>query len=317
MYFVNRESCPACEARKHTTLFSCGFLQSPIQGYLESFYGQQGIVLDFTYLKDGKYILDKCGNCGLVYQREIPNDFLMEKLYDGISLNEAPSRNGGDTDINRLAEYCREIMTAIAYFGTNPSKLDFIDVGMGWGKWCIMAKAFGVNAYGLELSQPKIEFGKAHGIHMIAWKDLESNSFDFINTEQVFEHLGQPLETLRTLKKSLKPNGLIKISVPDGADISRRLNVADWTAAKYTRNSLNAVSPLEHINCFNHAGILKMAEVAGLYEVRIPLHLQYIYSTNWRPVSRLAKNIIKPIYYGVLHRGTYIFFGRADAVGKE
>jgi len=50
-------------------------------------------------------------------------------------------------------------MMLIAYFNVDPEKLYFLDAGMGWGSWCLMAKAFGVNIYGIELSRHLIELG--------------------------------------------------------------------------------------------------------------------------------------------------------------
>ena len=54
-------------------------------------------------------------------------------------------------------------------------------------------------------------------------EQAENLRFDFINTEQVFEHISEPLETLKELKTLLKPGGIIKISVPTADDINRRL----------------------------------------------------------------------------------------------
>lgn len=308
-FFVERHHCPACESKEHTTIYSCSFLQPPIQSYVESFYGSQGIVIDFEYLKEAMYTLEKCFKCGLVYQKEIPNDFLMQKLYgEWLSIKKDSNQQVEEIALDSLIDYFREMMIFLRYFDTDPRKLNFLDVGMGWGRWCLIAKAFGVNTYGIELSKPKIEFGRSHGINMTSWTELATNSFDFINTEQFFEHVDKPLELLRQLKKALKLNGLIKISVPNGEDITRRLNVSDWTAPKYSKNSLNVVSPLEHINCYNHSSIIKMANIVGLHEVKMPLYYQYIYSTNWRSPQKIFKNLIKPIYFNVFNKGTYLFF---------
>jgi len=306
-----RESCPACESKKHTTIYSCGFQQSPIHHYLESYYGSRA---EFKYLNGATYILDKCNDCGLIFQREIPNDFSMKKLYeDWLAPSALCAQARKDSTRTRtLLDYnarnTREVMMLIAYFNVDPEKLHFLDAGMGWGSWCQMAKVFGVNIYGIELSQHLIELGQSKGINMITWDELVGNSFDFINTEQFFEHIGRPLETLRCLKKSLKTNGLIKISVPDGSDIVRRLNVNDWTAPRGTKNSLDVVHPLEHINGYKRFSIIKMAKIAGLQEVKMPIWFQYAFSTNWRPVREMAKNLVRPLYYNVLQKGTYLFF---------
>ena len=312
-------SCPGCESKGNTTIYSCGFQQQPIRQFLEHYYSQR---ISIEYFNEATYILDKCNNCGLIYQREIPNDFLMKKLYQDW-LNPK-KKTGNYRDSARLyakldyhARNTREIMMLIAYFKVDPEKLHFLDAGMGYGSWCLMAKAFGVNVSGIELSRYLIELGKSRGLNVISWNELEEKRFDFINTEQFFEHVGNPLETLRYLKKSLKTNGLIKISVPDGGKLKRRLDVFGWTTQKSTKNHLLLVHPLEHINCFNRFSVIQMAKLVGLKEVKMPIWLQYIYSTNWRPVRRMIKNLFRPIYYNVLQKGTYLFFRRETGVVKR
>ncbi len=41
----------------------------------------------------------------------------------------------------------------------------------------------------------------------------------------------------------------------------------DWTADKKSPNSLNAIAPLEHINCFNGFALQKLIELCGLKRV--------------------------------------------------
>ena len=164
-----------------------------------------------------------------------------------------------------------------------------------------------LGVYGTELSQARIEYAKASGIKVITWEDIPNYRFDFINTEQVFEHLSEPMETLVHLKRALKPGGMIKISVPNGWDIKRRLRIADWIAPKGFRNSLNPVAPLEHINCFNHEVIVKMASRIGLKLEALPFRL--IKTGFAISLIDSLKAIAKP-YYNFLTRRkrTYLFF---------
>ena len=289
------------------TIYSRDFQDSQIREYLRSFYSSQGSI-ESEYLEGASFILEECKRCGLVYQKQIPDDFLAKKLYEEwIDPKLAHSRHAKN-NLEYYAAHAREVMTIIAYFNVEPAKLEFLDVGMGWGEWCLMAKAFGCDTCGIELSQTRIEHSKSFGVNVISWVDLPDHSFDFINTEQVFEHIPNPLETLQSLKRSLKSQGLIKISVPDGADVKRRLRISDWTAPKGTENSLNLVHPLEHINCYNRSSIIRMAEIAELKEVRIPIPIQYIYSTMWKPVAPMLKNMLRPLYYSLFQKGTYLFF---------
>lgn len=305
-FFIKREFCPVCQSGNYKTIYSCGFLESPIKEYLSSFYFSQGVI-EFEYLEGSKFILDKCSNCGLIFQEEIPNDFLMERLYEKW-IDPQFWKKEQSQSFDYFAQYAQEIMMILMYFNTTPSQLAFLDFGMGWGNWCLMAKAWGCDSYGYEISKSRIEYAKSRGIKVISLDEIPNHSFDFINTEQVFEHISEPLETLCFLKKSLKTKGLIRISVPDGGDIKRRLKILDWTAPKGSRNSLNIVSPLEHINCFNRSSIIKMAEIAGYEQVKMPLNLMYASSTNWIPAKKALKNILIPLYRNALSKGAVLFF---------
>ena len=310
-FVVKRELCPACQSKKFKTIYSCGFLESPIREYLASYYFSQGYAKELDCLEGAKFILNECSNCGLVFQEEVPNDYLTEIIYDkwvGLSASALEFERQNRFRYDDFARYAQEIMMALMYFEANPKQPAFLDFGMGWGYWCLMAKAWGCDSYGCEISKSRVEYAQSQCIKVISLKEIPNHSFDFINAEQVFEHIPEPLETLLFLKQSLKAEGLIRISVPDGGDIKRRLKKLDWTAPRYSRNSLMAVSPLEHINCFNHGSITEMAEIAGFEQVKIPLSLMYASSTNWKNAGRALKNILVPLYRNVLSKGTILFF---------
>jgi SAM-dependent methyltransferase len=163
----------------------------------------------------------------------------------------------------------KEIIRTVRHFGCLPSQLQFLDFGMGWGNWCRMAQACGCTVYGTELSQARIEYAQKMGVRVIDYEEIAMLRFDFIHTEQVFEHLADPRATLAYLRGSLKTGGLLKIGVPDGGDIGQRLQKWDWQAPKTSRDSLNPVAPLEHINCFDRASLLRLAEDLSLEPVDI------------------------------------------------
>lgn len=307
-YFTTREICPACGSRQFRTLYQSAYDKPPIKTYLEAFYASRGGV-EFEYLKGADYILCKCNECNLVYQKDIPNDELMERLYEHwINPELAYERHLKKDKLEHFAFYAREIMQVIAFFNRQPSSLKFFDFGMGWGKWALMAKAFGCDSYGTELSQQRITYALANGIKVITWEQIPQNQFDFINTEQVFEHIPEPLETLRHLKKGLKAGGVVKISVPTDRNMDRKLKVMDWTIDKGSKGFLNAIAPLEHINCYTPKTLIKMANVAGLEEVVIPMKTQYQYSLNWYGLKNIAKNLIAPINSNIRKTQNYLFF---------
>lgn len=269
-FFVNRRECPCCGAESCSELYRCAYSADPIREYLISFYSSQGGV-EFEYLQEQDYILVECANCGLTYQSEIPNDFLMKKLYEewidpqkSFDLNE---RSRGIEYFDRLSS---EIVQIVRYLGRPPMELKMLDYSMGWGHWCRIARSFGCAVHGTEFSRPRIDYAAGMGVTVIDYTEIATHQYDFINTEQVFEHLPDVRTTLMHLKESLSPGGLLKISVPNGWDIMKRLDANDWRAPKSSPNSLNPVAPLEHINCFNHSALLTLATDVGLEPAAMP-----------------------------------------------
>jgi len=309
-YFVQRPQCPACLSNDSRQLYRAEFNDAGIRHYLDQAYALVGPGIEYHYLQGVEYKLNKCASCGLIYQENIPNDELMEILYERwIDPRVVFERH--KKQINTLAyyaKYAQEVMQMLAYFQQMPAGIKVLDAGMGWGKWARMAKAFGCDVYGNELSPARIDYAEAHGITVLSWEEIGTHKFDFINADQLFEHLPEPLDSLKHLAQALKPAGLIHVSVPDGHDLRRRLASMDWSAAKGSGNSLNLVSPLEHINCFHHNALIKLASNAGLQEVKLPLALQFAFSTNWRLPKAALKNVVNPIRQRLGRKGTNLFF---------
>lgn len=312
MPFIERTHCPSCHAPTGRELYRCRYDDPALRAYLTAAYRVVGHGIEYEYLHGAEFILVECPQCELVYQQQIPDDALMERLYEHwIDPQTVFARHQQTDTLAYHSRDAQEIMQVMAFLGKSPHQLTFLDFGMGWGKWARMAQAFGCETYGTELSPARIAYAQAHGIKVISEGELGEQQFDFINTEQVFEHLPEPLRTLQQLQRVLKPEGVLKISVPDGTDLKRRLAVMDWGAPKGSKNSLNAVSPLEHINCFKRNTVQKMAACAGLREVHLPLALQYAFATNWRLPKPFLKNLLMPLSRNLWQRGTYLFFRHA------
>jgi 2-polyprenyl-3-methyl-5-hydroxy-6-metoxy-1,4-benzoquinol methylase len=302
-WFDRRKNCPACSSDKFRTIYENKYDEGPVKVYLEEFYTPQGGV-EFEYLKDARYILCECNVCDLIFQRDIPNDDLMKRLYDHWIDPVIVKENRNLKDLKFYSNIAIEIMRIVKHFGKKPSSLFFMDFGMGWGEWALMAKSFGCNSFGTELSTERKDYAKSIGINVLDWQEIQQYKFDFINTEQVFEHLSNPLEVLKHLKAALNTGGIIKISVPGSKDIKRRLKKMDWKSPKGSRNSFNAVAPLEHINCYRKQSILKMADEAEMQEVIIP-KLNCVFNDDWKSTKKVAQ-YIKIVLYKYFTKGENI-----------
>ena len=307
--FGIRNRCPACKSKNIIIRYQIPYSNQSIKNHLVEFYSPQGGI-EFEYLKNEKYILCDCKDCGIIFQKNIPNDILMERLYEHwidpkMAFENRNMRFKINPDI--YTNYAKEIITIGSCFKSSPSDTNFLDFGMGWGDWLLMANGLGYKSYGMELSKSRIKYAESRGIKVINWEQAKKLKFDFINTEQVFEHISEPLETLKSLKTLLKSDGIIKISVPTGKNINQKLKLMDWAAKKGTKNSLNDVAPLEHIQLFTRSSLILMARKAGMHEITIPLIRQWNSSFGWFKPKTFARNFLIPLYRNILRKQNYIF----------
>lgn len=271
-YFVSRNQCPSCLSNNSQSVYRKKFNEDPIKKYLEEFYNSQGFI-ELEYLEETFYELMECNDCTLVYQKYIPNNFLMTKLYnEWISPEVIQNEVEKNHSLSFYFSLSKQIHKICKTLDKKPSELRVLDFGMGWGRWCKMASAFGIETFGVEISDERIQHAKKYGIQSLSLDALEKNSFDFINTDQVFEHIPNPNEVLQILESSLKPGGLLKISVPDGNLVKEKLRIMNWDAPKNHPDSLNIVAPLEHINCFTTKSIIDLAELNGLKWYFLPFY---------------------------------------------
>jgi len=260
--FLYRPNCELCGSEEKIILFSKEFIDRDIWSSLELYYESR---INRDDLAGGRYEVAKCSDCGFIWQTNILNEEMAGRLYgEWISPEKSLAKKQG-ADISLFYGYARGVQKIFSLLPARPREIDVLDFGMGWGLWCQMAKAFGCKVRGFEISEDRIEFAKKNGIDVIdTFSGIASYKFDFINAEQVFEHISDLLRTLKFLAANLKNGGVVRISVPDGRNVERRLKNSGWSAA------INPILPLEHINCFTHRTLIRLGELADLMPAREP-----------------------------------------------
>lgn len=297
-HFVYRDKCPACKNDSGNVLCDVELCDSPLHEYLDTLYREVGPGVDFDYLAGARYKLIECDSCGLIFQAEVPNDNLLNKLYNEWLDPEITKRNSQQRSVKFRLRIATEVAKIVQYLEKPSDKVKFLDFGMGWGHWCLAAKAFGCDVYGAELGAENIQHAKQLNIKDIAWGSLPEHKFDIINSEQVFEHLPKPIETLEYLSNSLAEQGIIRINVPSAWDLKRRLKVWDWKASlsQSDENTLNDAAPLQHINSFVRKPLISMAKEVGLKVVEIK---SINAPTNKTLVNNIKSNF-KPFYKALM-----------------
>lgn len=257
----NFETRPSCEICGHTT---------PKELYSEPFNAGKTYTFIGTYYKgrvtpeavsQGTYHLLQCPACNFVWQREVLDDAGMNKLYEEwICTQESLEK-----DRTRSYDFRTAILHQVALipfiFKRSPYDIRVLDFGMGWGSWCRAASSLGLKADGAELSQHRITHARGHGVSVQSDLFNTQEKYDFINTEQVFEHVKMPAELLKQLTAHLKENGVMRIAVPNGSRLFKARKKGIWKPRK------DSVHPLEHISSFTHQNLVLLAEQAGLKPV--------------------------------------------------
>lgn len=109
--------------------------------------------------------------------------------------------------------------------GQNRDDLEVLDVGCGTGVMITLPLAgFGYHILGIDLDSESIAAArKLNPFSNASFAVLEVEElvqsgmvFDAVVCSEVLEHLDQPAQMLRTLRKLIKPNGILLITVPNG-----------------------------------------------------------------------------------------------------
>lgn len=208
--------------------------------------------------------------------------------------------------LNQFISYSQELLTIETFFGKEISDIKLLDYGMGSGQWCAVARDIGYDVTGTDVSEESLEHGRSLGLKVLPLSVFATKTYDFINSEQVFEHLSTPLEVLGNLKDALEPNGIIKISVPYGTNIEKKLSHMDWRAPRGHRNFLIPITPAIHINTYSQKSIIKMGATLGLKNVTPRSIFSEYRLINAIGPKELVKSAIRPIYRR-LKKITYVY----------
>jgi hypothetical protein len=272
--FTTRDVCPVCSSRQYDVFYSCEMTKDPVRGFIESHYQDQGRT-SWSLLEQAEFALCECAQCGLVFQKNVPTDRMLENLYtkmiDPGFLSELERSR---LTLHNFSTIAGELMVLFKKTGKHPGQIRFLDFGFGSGRWARVARALGAEVFVTEIGDEKYKTAASLGITVIPDEAVDTETFDIVHTEQVFEHLVEPGREFRRLARAT--TGLMKIAVPRGGDLRNHIAKAGVPSCSPFRLSAEetafgkdeyvyaAILPLEHLNAFTPQTIAYLAKQNGM-----------------------------------------------------
>jgi len=301
-----RSKCPACLSTSLSTIYQEAYRAASIQNYLKRHYEGRASHAADHYM----FELGACAGCGLVFQRQVPDDHMLGEIYNGWVPSTELDREHRDYSLDEYRYLSEQVQYIIEHFGERPSQLSMLDFGFGWAHFSKMAMGYGCDVSGAELSQERRAYGQSVGITLVELESLPPQKYRFINTEQVFEHLTEPREVLAQLIESLAPDGLIKISVPDAGGALKKIRRGAGFGDLAPDEQM-PIAPLEHINSFNAGSLEAFGKSMGLKLIRPKFRQLYNSASGLMAPKTVARTLLRPVYRHVYPRSTFSYFSRA------
>jgi len=286
---VSARACPACGAL-------------PSEVFFRDRNRREGFDVVGTYLR--------CTGCGTLYLEQLPEAASLAQAYASGAIDEVlegplPTPAGDAVRLSPRQALLRAAMRAIA--GRPHSEPEepgrgrrLLDFGCLGGDKLVEFHQRGWRVAGVDLNEKAIERARAlipagswHAGPLATLQRRET--FDVIRSDNVIEHLPNPLETLSDLRTLLSAGGRLFVYVPNGAGLSVRFlrgrSVSSWIPY--------------HLQLFSRRGVEALLRRAGFSNVRTRFYSPLAW---WRQTARQL--VARP---GYAHRSPGALERAADA----
>ena len=183
----------------------------------------------------------------------------------------------------------REILLGVLERNLDPKRgLQILDAGCGGGATMERLRRYG-SVQGMEMSEEAVEHNRKRGREVILGS-IESmpfadNSFDLTLALDVIEHVPDDLRTLRELFRTLRPGGLLLVTVPALRMLWSTHDVSHGHYRRYTSGELRSR--------FETAGF-EVVTVTYFNTILFPLILVFRWLRRLRPKSTTSDLIEVP-----------------------
>ncbi|MDD2889464.1 MAG: class I SAM-dependent methyltransferase [bacterium] len=244
------------------------------------------------------YKIIGCAKCGLLQLNPLPTKEDISKLYskDYYYGNE---KNRRFQEIIEFFIYLTHLRLSKEISSLRKDKGKILDIGCGKGWFLAGCRALDWETYGTEITSSTSDFA-AKELHLdVLSKDISEcnfpdSYFDITTCLHSFEHLPQPVETLKEIRRILKKDGLLLLTLPN-------IDSFQFKISKYLWFHLGI--PYHYYN-YSTKNISTLLKKAGFVPYRIS-HFSLGYNTFGFLQSLFNLLINEPNFLYYLFKGNY------------
>jgi 2-polyprenyl-3-methyl-5-hydroxy-6-metoxy-1,4-benzoquinol methylase len=259
------------------------------------------------------FAIVQCRGCGLIY----PNPRLTPQgladhyanQYYGAADSEADPRDLANFKIDSYRSGLRRLCDLDGLSRGTP----LLDVGCGTGVFLELAREFGFDPVGVEVSERAAAFARERRRLRVVTGGLPDSqfapqSFGVVTLWDVFEHIPDANQLLAELRKLLQPDGLLVIRVPNATF----LRCKDWLLSRLLPRellgSLLGVSeltmwePREHLYNYNERTLTRMLAKHGFRVLRSELQETAHYGSRLRNLGHRLVYLAAQAVYAATRR---------------
>ncbi len=254
MKLIERVNCPYCRKIDFKSLYIKNYNSSILKTFLSNYYKNNEII---DILKLDAYEIVECIKCRGLFQKYIPNEELSYYLYERLISPKDSFNKKKNIITTNYKEYTLDAKIIKKLIKKNNNEIKILEFGCGWGFWTKFMKELNFDVETVEISDSRIDYLEKNGIQNYRNINNINKKFDLIFSNQAFEHISDPLQTLNNLKNKLNENGFMFHKFPSSFLFKSRLT-------KNYKPKKDCAHPLEHINILNYKCFQTMCDKNNL-----------------------------------------------------
>ena len=219
-------------------------------------------------------------------------------------------------------DYPYSLIPLVQHYSTGKRVLD---LGCGASQFLPLIKRLGYEGTGFEGDPVNVEIARGQGVEVLSgdWSRItecfNGRRFDCIVSDQVFEHMLDPIGTLEALSEILAPGGVLIFRFPNEGSLRRRVELA---VCRLKGNTQPMSYFVDHWNYFNEKAARRTFGSAGYEVLRVKKDLSlhgYLARKLFDPLAahpgaaRLVARTIAKVDTNVLSNGLTVVARRATA----